>query len=66
MKVYDFFAIMPILPAVHGKAGAKCVIHVGKGMHHCYVLQYYIPGCKPAFDEVMRLIQNYFKKEKRA
>ena len=43
-------------------AGAKCVIHVGKGMHHCYALQYFIPGCKPAFDEVMRLIQNYFKK----
>lgn len=44
------------------KAGAKCVIHVGKGMHHCYALQYFIPGCKPAFNEVMELINEYLRK----
>lgn len=43
------------------KAGSKCIIHVGKGMHHCYAIQYFIPGCKPAFDEVMGLINRYFK-----
>jgi len=31
---------------------------VGKGMHHCYAIQYYIPGCKKAFDEVIELIKN--------
>ena len=60
------YAFAPSYAESYRKAGAKCVIHVGKGMHHCYALQYFIPGCKPAFDEVMRLIQNYFKKEKRA
>ena len=60
------YAFAPSYAERYRKAGAKCVIHVGKGMHHCYALQYFIPGCKPAFDEVMRLIQNYFKKEKRA
>ena len=59
------YAFAPSYAESYRKAGAKCVIHVGKGMHHCYALQYFIPGCKPAFDEVMRLIQNYFKKEKR-
>ena len=60
------YAFAPSYAESYRKAGAKCVIHVGKGMHHCYALQYFIPGCKPAFNEVMRLIQNYFKKEKRA
>ena len=46
------------------KSGSKCVIHVGKGMHHCYAIQYYVPGCKPAFEEVMRLIGNYFSLRK--
>lgn len=60
------YAFAPSYADSYRKAGAKCVIHVGKGMHHCYALQYFIPGCKPAFNEVMRLIQNYFrKKEKR-
>ena len=58
------YAFAPSYAESYRKAGAKCVIHVGKGMHHCYALQYFIPGCKPAFNEVMRLIQNYFKKEK--
>ncbi|MBP5604189.1 MAG: alpha/beta hydrolase fold domain-containing protein, partial [Ruminiclostridium sp.] len=38
-------------------AGAECVIHVGKGMHHCYALQPIIPGCKKAFNEIMELIR---------
>ena len=59
------YAFAPSYAESYRKAGAKCIFHVGKGMHHCYALQYFIPGCKPAFDEVMRLIQNYFKKEKR-
>lgn len=42
------------------KAGAECVIHVGKGMHHCYALQYFIPGCKPAYNEIMRRIKKRF------
>ena len=56
------FAFAPSYAESYRKAGAKCVIHVGKGMHHCYALQYFIPGCKPAFDEVMRLISGYFIK----
>ncbi len=59
------YAFAPSYAESYRKVGAKCVIHVGKGMHHCYALQYFISGCKPAFDEVMRLIQYYFKKEKR-
>ena len=59
------YAFAPSYAESYRKAGAKCVIHIGKDMHHCYALQYFIPGCKPAFDEVMRLIQYYFKKEKR-
>ncbi|MGN0614995.1 alpha/beta hydrolase [Ruminococcus flavefaciens] len=58
------YAFAPSYAESYRKAGAKCIIHVGKGMHHCYALQYFIPGCKPAFNEVMRLIQNYFNKEK--
>ena len=59
------YAFAPSYAESYRKAGAKCVIHVGKGMHHCYAMQYFIPGCKPAFNEVMRLIQNYFKTEEK-
>ena len=52
------YAFAPSYAASYKKAGAECVIHVGKGMHHCYALQYFIPGCKPAFDEIMRLIND--------
>lgn len=55
------YAFAPSYAESFRNAGAKCVIHVGKGMHHCYALQYFIPGCKPAFDEIMRLINHYFK-----
>ena len=41
-------------------AQAKCWIHVGEGMHHCYALQYSIPGCKSAFNEIMELIKDHF------
>ena len=54
------YAFAPSYAESYRKAGAKCVIHVGKGMHHCYALQYFIPGCKPAFTEVMKLIAGYF------
>ena len=57
------YAFAPSYAASYKKAGADCVFHIGRGMHHCYALQYFIPGCKPAFDEVMRLI-NDFKGEK--
>ena len=56
------YAFAPSYAESYRKAGAKCIIHVGKGMHHCYALQYFIPGCKPAFNEVMQLIRNYFRK----
>ena len=52
------YAFAPSYAASYQKAGARCVIHVGKGMHHCYAIQYYIPGCKKAFDEVIELIKN--------
>lgn len=55
------YAFAPSYAASFRKAGAECVFHVGKGMHHCYTLQYFIPGCKSAFDDLMRLI-NEFKK----
>jgi len=55
-------AFAPSYAESYRKAGAKCIIHLGKGMHHCFALQYFIPGCKPAFNEVMRLIRNYFGK----
>lgn len=58
------YAFAPSYAESFRKAGAKCMIHVGKGMHHCFALQYFIPGCKPAFDEVMRLINGYFKRKK--
>ena len=60
------YAFAPSYAESFRKAGAKCVVHIGNGMHHCYAVQYFIPGCKPAFDEVMLQIQNYFKREKRA
>ncbi|MBR2283372.1 MAG: alpha/beta hydrolase [Ruminococcus sp.] len=50
------YAFAPSYAASYRKAKAKCVIHVGRGMHHCYAVQYFIPGCKPAFEEVMQLI----------
>ena len=56
------YAFAPSYAESYRKAGSKCVIHVGKGMHHCYALQYFIHGCKPAFDEIMGLICRYFKK----
>ena len=59
------FAFAPSYAESYRKAGAKCVIHVGKGMHHCYAIQYFIPGCKPAFDEIMRLIKYQLKKHKK-
>ena len=56
------FAFAPSYAESFRKAGAKCMIHVGKGMHHCYALQYFIPGCKPAFNEIMMIIKKYFRK----
>ncbi|SDA26221.1 Acetyl esterase/lipase [Ruminococcus sp. YE71] len=50
------YAFAPSYAESYKKAGADCIFHVGKGMHHCYALQYFIPGCKPAFDEIMELI----------
>ncbi len=58
------YAFAPSYAESFRNAGAKCIIHVGKGMHHCYALQYFIPGCKPAFDEIICLIQKYYKREK--
>lgn len=60
------YAFAPSYAESYRKAGAKCVIHVGKGMHHCYALQYFIPGCKPAFNEVMELINEYLRKGAKA
>lgn len=56
------FAFAPVYAQSYRNAGAKCMIHVGKGMHHCYALQYFIPGCKPAFNEIMGIICRYFAK----
>ena len=53
------YAFAPSYAASYKKAGADCTFHVGKGMHHCYALQYFIPGCKPAFDEIMGLINDH-------
>lgn len=58
------YAFAPSYAESFRNAGEKCVIHVGKGMHHCYALQYFIPGCKPAFEEIMRLILRHFQKRK--
>jgi len=57
------YAFAPSYAESYRKAGSKCIIHVGKGMHHCYALQYFIPGCKPAFDEIMELLNGYFKRK---
>ncbi len=54
------YAFAPSYAESFRKAGAKCIIHVGKGMHHCYALQYFIPGCRPAFDEIISLINDHF------
>ena len=59
------YAFAPSYAASYRKAGVKCVIHVGKGMHHCYAMQYFIPGCKPAFDEIIRLIKDSFHTHRR-
>jgi acetyl esterase/lipase len=56
------YAFAPSYAESFRKAGAKCMIHVGKGMHHCFALQYFIPGCKPAFNEVMELINEFLRK----
>ena len=50
------YAFAPSYAESFRKAGVPCTIHVGKGMHHCYAIQYFIPGCKPAFEEIMDLI----------
>jgi DNA-directed RNA polymerase specialized sigma24 family protein len=50
------YAFAPSYARSFRKAGAQCVIHVGKDMHHCYALQY----CKPAFEEIMKLIRSYY------
>ena len=57
------YAFAPSYAESYRNAGAKCVIHVGKGMHHCYALQYFISGCKHAFDEIIRLIRKYFNQK---
>ena len=54
------YAFAPGYADSYRRAGSKCVIHVRKGMHHCYAMHYFIPGCMPAFEEVMQLIGNYF------
>ena len=56
------YAFAPSYAASFRRAKARCVFHIGKGMHHCYAMQYFIPGCKPAFDEVMGLILHYFER----
>lgn len=53
------YAFAPSYAASYRKSGADCVFHLGKGMHHCYAMQYFIPGCKPAFDEIMGLITDH-------
>ena len=57
----NVYAFAPSYAESYRKAGAKCVIHVGKGMHHCYALQPSVPGCLAAFEEIMQLIRNYQK-----
>lgn len=56
------YAFAPSYAESYRKAGADCVFHLGKGMHHCFAIQYFIPGCKPAFNEIMKLIRDYFAK----
>ena len=57
------YAFAPSYAESYRKAGSDCVFHLGKGMHHCFAIQYFIPGCKPAFNEVMSLIRDYFAKQ---
>ena len=57
------YAFAPSFAESYRKAGSKCMLHVGKGMHHCYALQPALPGCKGAFDEIMQLIRSYQKNE---
>ena len=59
------YAFAPSYAASYRRAKAKCVFHIGKGMHHCFAMQYFIPGCKPAFDEVMGLICRHFGRKGR-
>ena len=58
------YAFAPSYAESFRDAGAKCLIHVGKGMHHCYALQYSVPGCKPAFNEIMKLIREHFEDQR--
>ena len=58
------FAFAPSYASSYKKAGADCIFHIGRGMHHCYALQYFIPGCKPAFMEIMGLINDFKGEEK--
>ena len=51
------YAFAPSYVESFRKANAECRIHVGEGMHHCYALQASVPGCKPAFNEIMELIK---------
>lgn len=53
------YAFAPSYAESFRKAGVPCTIHVGRGMHHCYAIQYFIPGCKKAFDEIMALIESH-------
>ena len=53
------YAFAPSYAKSFTKAGAQCVIHVGRGMHHCFAMQYFIPGCKPAFDQIIGLINDH-------
>ena len=57
------YAFAPSYAESFREANAKCMIHVGKGMHHCYAIQYFIPGCKPAFNEIIHLINKHFKRK---
>ena len=53
------YAFAPSYAESFRKAGVPCTIHVGKGMHHCYAIQYFIPGCQKAFEEIMSLIASH-------
>lgn len=54
------YAFAPSYAASYRRARAKCVMHIGPGMHHCFAIQYFIPGCKAAFDEIIAIINNRF------
>ncbi|MBR6451123.1 MAG: alpha/beta hydrolase [Lachnospiraceae bacterium] len=54
------YAFAPSYAESYRKSNAKCRIHVSEGMHHCYALQYSVPGCKSAFKEIMKLIKDHF------